>query len=310
MTPEFRRTLRHLGALIVVPAILVACGPVVEKSRQSDGAITLGNLIQNDNKSLYNGSMSTVLLRQFRPATETYGDTVILQDLCSGTMIKKDIVLTAAHCLVRPLDQADMFVEFPFTQEEVKLVKVKEALPHENYDDVMKTDDLLLLKLETEMPKDYREMKYASYPNGYVPRGNLSLYGYGRTKSPNFNAAVTDDLEEPLLRTVVVQVERREQNTLVFDQRHSGGSCKGDSGGPAVLKDGFTPVVVGVSSTVSPALTDEQNREIGNRSTYNGDTLRYLQDHPWIELCKGSSRYMDLGSYLRWIDDGVRKLSK
>lgn len=309
MRPQFRQTLRQLRALIVIPFLLVACGPV-EKTLQSDGAITKGEVVTDVNKSRYMGVMSVVLLRQFRQFSNQDGQTVMWQDLCSGTIIAKNIILTAAHCLVSPLDQADMFVEFPLTQEEVKLVKVVEALPHASYDDNFKTNDLMLLKLETEIPKDYLPMKFGSYHNGYVPRGNLSLFGFGRSKSPNFGVNAVDDVEEPTLRNVVVELSAREESFLKFDQRFSGGACKGDSGGPAVLKDGFTPVVVGVSSNLVPFLTNSQWQEVNDRNRYNGDLLRYLQDHPGIELCKGTAAYVDLGIYMRWIDDGVRKLSK
>lgn len=301
MKAKMRLSLRQISAIIVLPLVMVACGPTGENI-QGDQSITLGTEVVQDNKFLYDGTMSTVLVRQFKLAPD---GSLEHAPMCSGTVIRKDLILTAAHCLVYPLAEAEMYVEFPFTTTEIKGVKVAKVHFHENYDPIKKTSDLMILKLEIEVPKDYLPMKMGKISNGYIPFGNLSLFGFGRSKSPNF-AALNDEAEEPKLRTIRINLSARKDSFLVFDQR-SGGACPGDSGGPAVLKDGYQPILVGVASSVEPNLTEAQKQE-SNGPRYNGDLKKYLKDHPGIELCKGFSNYIDVSLYEEWINDGIKQL--
>lgn len=299
MKAKMRLSLRQISAIIVLPLVMVACGRT-EKNVQGDQSITLGTEVVQDNKFLYDGTMSTVLLRQFK----FLDDGSVLQKNCSGTVITKNLVLTAAHCLVYPLDEADLYVEFPFTKDESNGIKVTKALFHEAYEPQKKLNDLMLVKLDREIPKDYLPMKIGKI-QGYVPFGNLSLFGFGRSKSPNY-ADENDPGEDPKLRTVRVNLLARKDGFLRFDQRN-GGSCMGDSGGPAVLKDGYQPLLVGVSSNVEANLTEAQNREL-NGPRYNNDLVKYLKDNPRIEICKGFSNYVDLSLYEEWINDGIKEL--
>lgn len=307
MTAKFRLSLRHISAIIVLPLIMVACGQPNSENIQGDQAITLGKEIVFDNKFLYDGTMSTVFISQFFEFKDENGLPLRGQYNCSGTIIAKNIILTAAHCLMRPFPGSDIIVEFPFTQQSVKHLPVVDLVRHEKYDEQMKANDLMLLKLESNVPSDYVPMKIGRLA-GYVPRGNLSLFGFGKSKSPNLSWTAEQNFEEAKLRTVVVELFARENGFLKFDQRRNGGSCKGDSGGPAVMKDGYTPVLVGVSSNIMPNLTDAQNREISNPRTYNGNVEAYLRANPSIELCRGYAFYVDLELYQDWIKDGLDKL--
>jgi len=198
-------------------------------------------------------------------------------DLCTGTALARDLVLTAAHCVT-----PDMRIKVFQTGQTVAVRGVARH-PHFNpaaYAASRATADVALLKLAAPMSELVVPAKLA--PARRVAVGEtLTIAGFGVT------AARTDrGLGVPRMATLSVTgrpgaLQIRLYDLATRNQRAGLGACTGDSGGPAF--EPASEAVIGVVSwTTAPR--DEEG-------------------------CGGLTGVTPLLLYRQWIEDTARKFN-
>jgi secreted trypsin-like serine protease len=170
-------------------------------------------------------------------------------DLCTGTALAPDLVLTAAHCVTRP------------TVYEVKAyqtgaaIKATSVVRHPgfnfaNYAASRATADVALIKLASPLPDIVVPATLAAARRVAVGE-TITIAGFGVT------AARTDlGLGVPRAASLVVtgkpgSLQIRLHDDATRNRRPGLGACVGDSGGPAF--DGEGPLLIGVISWTTAA---------------------------------------------------------
>jgi Trypsin len=200
-------------------------------------------------------------------------------DVCTGTALAQDLVLTAAHCVVRQIQ----YTVKPY--QTGTPVPVRSILRHPRFDYASyaasrATADIALLKLAAPLPDIVVPAALAA-PRRVSVGESLTIAGFGVTV-----AGTARGLGLPRMATLTVTGTPGSLQIRLFDaatrnQTIGMGGCTGDSGAPAF--DGDGPLVIGVVSW-STAPRDEEG-------------------------CGGLTGITPLFSYRDWIVDNARKFN-
>ncbi len=178
-------------------------------------------------------------------STVSFVDSSKMSDVCSGTLISRDLVISAAHCapqLKRPLKiwvgTKDVGILMDIEKRVFHPMAIK-FVEQRNWDDDLRQHDIQIIKLSKKVPAQFRPARILD--TGFViPEGtNLLIAGFGIDM---VNEASSRDLLQaraPLLGVT--------QNRLRVDQRGGQGACFGDSGGPAYLETSTELFLAGVT---------------------------------------------------------------
>lgn len=174
-------------------------------------------------------------------------------DLCTGTALARDLVLTAAHCVTRAIDY------------QVKVYQTGQSIPvrsiarhprfdYASYAASRATADLALLKLVAPLP-DIVLPAVLAPPRRVAVGETLTVAGFGVTV-----AGTARGLGQPRMAALSVTGQPGSLQIRLFDLaarnlRVGLGGCTGDSGAPAF--DGQAASVIGVVSW-STAPNDEE----------------------------------------------------
>jgi len=170
-------------------------------------------------------------------------------NLCTGTALARDLVLTAAHCVARPNDY------------QVKIYQTGQSIPirsivrhprfdFANYAASVATADLALLKLVAPLPDIVMPATLAASRRVAVGE-TLTIAGFGVTV-----AGTPRGLGMPRMAALSVTGKPGSLQIRLYDLatrnlRSGLGACTGDSGAPAF--DGQAASVIGVVSwTTAP----------------------------------------------------------
>ena len=214
-------------------------------------------------------ALSTVMINTRGAGQSNDGGTV-----CTGLLIAKDLVLTAAHCVrhepglsveerrsktlvfasVDPvcaiLGQKDMSIAF----------EASEVIVHPGYSNERKVNDMALIFLSRQAEAPMRPMNIALQPESVGSQSPIYIAGYGRTSDVNEADKSEAVLRFARLRTVEAaesfnlrgqMISNRSEGAFLLlrnDEQSAG--CSGDSGGPAMIQKNGRLTSVGVASFV------------------------------------------------------------
>jgi secreted trypsin-like serine protease len=236
---------------------------------------------------------------------------------CTGTLIAKNLVLTAAHCLASPgiANIAAVFTTDDTNAQKSDVRFVIDGAIHPDFQkgiidqvtaSTLSWNDIALVKLESDAPADFKlvRMPASATEVNLLAGSKVTLSGYGITNAivrkivlgkngkPVLVKGKVKTVELPsvgsgVLRkidNIIVKQISADKKEIMLDQSKSTGACHGDSGGPAFIAaaDG-TSIQVGVTS--------RGTEKLGN--------------------CNENAVYTSVAAHLGWISEtGTKLLAK
>jgi secreted trypsin-like serine protease len=166
---------------------------------------------------------------------------------CTGAVLARDLVLTAAHCVELSADYAIAIIE----PSGARIVPVVRVALHPRFDPAhfrtrKPTPDLALVKISVSLPSNYRTVTLERTP--LQPRAGeyFTLAGYGVTSEGDgktagrLHSVVLPAIGNTIDSTGVIMVRLSERGKTA-------GACTGDSGGP-VFRGGDLAALIGWST--------------------------------------------------------------
>lgn len=226
--------------------------------------------------------------------------------VCTGTLIARDMVITAAHCAYG-VSTARVI----FEKSTEKVDYVGRVLVHEDFTfdgDPSQQSDLALIKLKEPAPKNYEPIPILKDSSKVSDAGVLHIYGYGASKVQASEIDIRQypissidqliesgliecnedktncvryvfDTNSDLLRGVTKRVETLEKAFITSYEAFKFDTCFGDSGGPVFVKTEGQYYLYGVLSAGDPR-------------------------------CQGYGLNVDLTKYIEWISKSTEELKK
>jgi hypothetical protein len=155
--------------------------------------------------------------------------------LCTGTVVARRWVLTAAHCVEGGVDGA-VFAFGHTVDAPSRVIDVTGGRAHPQYDGERIVNDIALVRLASDAPVEPLPM--VSSLDG-TEGADLTFVGFGVTSGRTGDSGTK--------RSVVIPLAELDATTFMYTVRGRN-TCSGDSGGPAFLLQNGVPVVAGVTS--------------------------------------------------------------
>lgn len=203
--------------------------------------------------------------------------------ICTGTLIRDNVILTAAHCLSEKPDGLKIiFGVAPMTSKYVSRKSVS-FVRHPSFRPP-NTHDIALIVFSGGLPAGFKPVEIAPEKFPLKEGYKFTAVGYGRTDG-NTPASPQDKQGMARLRSthLGVSVLSDDGNYFLIKQNSDAGVCDGDSGGPALMHYRGVNYVVGVLSAV-----------VWSGQIKNGNT------------CADRARYMRVSGYADWINRSLK----
>lgn len=256
--------IKNFTLITVLSAGISACAP----QPSSEYALDISDSTEN----IVNGapvkpsdvlSHSTVALYAALPLR---GGGTQFSNFCTGTLISRELILTAAHCfadfaaeLHTDVNTLARFVYVGFGTDvatsledsRVKFKSLKSLTVHQAYRiNSVRTatsiamHDIALIRISSEAPSEAKTALLPLDSSNLRKGANIILVGFGLTDGVQQTSAVR-------MNRVTVKIDNPEITETQFTYKVINGksACSGDSGGPAYIKNRTGSVsVVGVTS--------------------------------------------------------------
>jgi trypsin len=228
-----------------------------------------------------------------------YSFAVSLSDgqghFCGGSLITKNVVLTAAHCAGGQYNA--ILGRHDLRRNDGQAIAKKKEIIHPQYDDWTTENDFMLVVLSSPaiLNRDIQLVKLNS--NDSEPRvgDDVTVMGWGDTDKSESNTRLSNVLMHVQVNVVSnsdceASTDGRDsydgqitQNMLCAEHRRAKDSCQGDSGGPLVEEVGGVAKQVGVVSWGIGCASD----------AFPGVYARVSKAYNWIErkVCRENARY-------------------
>jgi hypothetical protein len=163
---------------------------------------------------------------------------------CSGAVLARDLLLTAAHCVQPAGDYAVVL----FEGAQPRLVPVARIALHPRFDPKQfetrrPTPDLALVKIAESLPAGFRAVRLAREIAAPRPGDKFTLAGFGMSSEGNAKTAgklhsvTLPAIGNTIDATGVIMVR------LSAGGGTNAGACTGDSGGPAFQGEAVAGVI-------------------------------------------------------------------
>jgi secreted trypsin-like serine protease len=199
---------------------------------------------------------------------------------CTGILISKQIILTAAHCVsgVQPKQIRIVFKNHGTQDEAPSDFKADKIVIHEKFTGSPEGfSDLALVKMLGSAPSDYPSVSLMS-ANEQPDSDVVTLIGYGITSEDKKDSMVLRETTKSFKSDIHPKI-----GYFGIDQSSkSGGFCRGDSGAPVFVSVKATRKLFGINSFTVGL---EANKE-----------------------CHTASVAMSAAAYSSWITDHASKL--
>lgn len=235
--------------LITVLSAVVACSPTATKfteSKSQGSGIIGGEPVPSDDGI----AKSTVAI----VATVEGADGKPGQFICTGSLLRNNLVLTAGHCVPKVGEQykkVALYIIFnsdlsQMSRRDVRLVT--DSLVHPDYGQAGEmgedANDVAVLQFDGEMGTGYKTARFLADDSLLVAGAKVTLAGYGLIETDGVKTKSDDRLR----KVDVEVVEDFGKTEVLLDQSKGKGACHGDSGGPAFLEVNGNHFVWGITS--------------------------------------------------------------
>jgi secreted trypsin-like serine protease len=192
--------------------------------------------------SVVNG---TSVIAENNYSKSTVGIRNLTGSICSGVIIEKDLILTAAHCLYNtPADKVEVVFGFNFT-DGLKL-KAKNVIVHEKYNTLILTNDIAMIRLQEDVPQNFQAVDLEDSRQINLSRKDkVTSQGYGIYNYETHAGA--GELRET---TLTIKKYENDAENIILNQKDGSGICFGDSGGPTYTLVNGRVALVGIASNV------------------------------------------------------------
>lgn len=251
-----------LAGLLTSFSLLTACGP---QGFQTYNAPSTGDGIIGGTEVQSGDPLSSSIVAVYDP---------IEGQLCTGSLLPNNIVLTAAHCLGEDPESMLIFFDTQITASSKFLIVDKvEVSPYwaSNQFNQKDTGDIALLHFKGPVPAGYKSAKLlTNFSKKLLKKGTpVTLAGFGISNGVDKDGA-------GVLRTtqVVIEDSAYSSSEITVNQTQGKGACHGDSGGPAYIEIKGTYYLWGITSR---GVNDTQD-DCSQMAAYT--SVQYYK--PWI----------------------------
>ncbi len=171
--------------------------------------------------------------------------------LCTGTLIRRDVALTAAHCIRKDGPNPVMIFGNDVRSPMALHRPIEGVAIHPKWQTHagkgMDQGDIALVRFGGRLPEGYKAVSSVNSDKEIRTGEKVTLAGYGVSNGKNKTGSGR------LRKTEVAIIKNRpSKSEMILDQSHGHGACHGDSGGPAFLKRGANVVLAGVTNRGYP----------------------------------------------------------
>ncbi|XP_058396792.1 granzyme B-like isoform X1 [Diceros bicornis minor] len=178
---------------------------------------------------------------------------------CGGVLVRKDFVLTAAHCWGSSIDVTLGAHNIQEQEKTQQAIPVSKAIRHQDYNSKNFSNDIMLLKLAREANQT-AEVRPLSLPRGKAqvrPGQVCSVAGWGQVYQKGPYSDTLQEVELTIQKDQECESHLRNyyNSTIQLcagDPKEKKSSFKGDSGGPLLCKNVIQGIVSYGRSDGSP----------------------------------------------------------